>query len=58
MLQTFVRSLAMVMVQERKAVPDGHVESIPFPSGEERTVAFRHMPSVLNDKVEVLRLVW
>lgn len=53
-----VRSLAMVMVQERKAVPDGHVESIPFPSGEERTVAFRHMPSVLNDKVEVLRLVW
>lgn len=53
-----VRSLAMVMVQERKAVPDGHVENIPFPSGEERTVAFRHMPSVLNGKVEVLRLVW
>lgn len=53
-----VRSLAMVMVHERKTVPDGHVENIPFPSGEQRQVAFRHQPSVLNGTVEVIRLVW
>lgn len=53
-----VRSLAMVMVQSRTTVPDGHVENIPFPSGLERTVAFRHVPSVLDANKEVIRLVW